>query len=586
MLHTKIHQLMKNRITVVLCLCTAVFDPLAAKTSSLGRPVAQTAINRVSLMPDMPESYRMIDWKQKARSFDAYVFDWNNKDKMGPLIWQDNARRNVDQPTFGLYTAIGDARQGPANNGGEFHESLNALAALLGAGLVGIDKRNQDGRNYVKMVQNYFNSSNGWNIMMNNTNPQVANLGGGYGRDWWYDILPNALYYAVCDVFPGVDGADAILRSVAEQFAKADSVLDGNYDYSYFDYGKMRGGRSHIPYQQDAAGGHAYVLLDAYKKFGDKRYLTHCERAVEALVSQKESRFYEALLPLGVYTAAYLNATQGKQYDTHKLLDWVFDGCQSPTGRTGWGIIVGKWGEYDVSGLQGSITDNGGYAFLMNSIKPAWPFVPMVKYEPQYASAIGKWMLNNASACRLFFPGYIDEKNQWASELKDVTHNEIAYEGLRKSDDYGMYYLKGVSPVAIGDGPKWITGNPTVSMFSVYSTAPIGILGAIVDTTDVEGILKLDCNVTDFYSPRPYPVYLVYNPYDADKTITYTAARPCDLFDVVAKTCVARRVTAGTPVVIPARQARLIYELPVGTKVSKRGGRLVAGKNNIILYHN
>lgn len=47
----------------------------------------------------------------------------------------------------------------------------------------------------------------------------------------------------------------------------------------------------------------------------------------------------------------------------HKLLDWVFDGCQSPTGRTGWGIIVGKWGDYDVSGLQGSITDGGGYAF-------------------------------------------------------------------------------------------------------------------------------------------------------------------------------------------------------------------------------
>lgn len=74
----------------------------------------------------------------------------------------------------------------------------------------------------------------------------------------------------------------------------------------------MRGGRSHIPYQQDAAGGHAYVLLCAYKKFGDKRYLQHAKSATEALLSQKESRFYEALLPLGCYTAAYLNATEGK----------------------------------------------------------------------------------------------------------------------------------------------------------------------------------------------------------------------------------------------------------------------------------
>ena len=51
-------------------------------------------------------------------------------------------------------------------------------------------------------------------------------------------------------------------------------------------------------------------------------------------------------------------------------------------------------------------------------------------------------------------------------------------------------------------------------MFSVYSSSPVGILGAIVDTTNVKGILKLDCNATDFYASRPYPVYLYYNPYD------------------------------------------------------------------------
>lgn len=282
------------------------------------------------------------------------------------------------------------------------------------------------------MVQNYFNSDNGWNIVMNNTTPSVALLGGGYGRDWWYDVLPNALYYAICDVFPNVDGAEKIQKSIAEQFVKADSVLNGNYDYSYFDYAQMKGMVNHIPLQQDAAGGHAYVLLCAYHKFGDPRYLQHSKSAIEALLAQKESRFYEALLPLGVYTAAYLNAVEGANYDVAKLLDWVFDGCKSPAGRTGWGIIVGKWGDYDVSGLQGSITDGGGYAFLMNSIKPAWPFIPMVKYQPQYAKAIGKWMLNNASACRLFYPGEIDETHQWAPELKDITYDNVSYEGLRK----------------------------------------------------------------------------------------------------------------------------------------------------------
>lgn len=102
---------------------------------------------------------------------------------------------------------------------------MNSLAAILGAGLVGIDKTNQDGYNYVKMAQNYFNSDTGWNIVMNNTTSSVGSKGGGYGRDWWYDVLPNALYYAVCDVFPGVDGAESIQKSIAEQFTKADSVL-------------------------------------------------------------------------------------------------------------------------------------------------------------------------------------------------------------------------------------------------------------------------------------------------------------------------------------------------------------------------
>lgn len=568
-----------------LLIAVCLLASCSSNGNNFGEKVKQVSIHRVDSMPDMPETYKMLDWKQKAKMYDQFIFDWNNKSEVGPLIWLDDARRNMDQTTFGLYTAIKDIRQGKNANNGEFHESLNSLAAILGAGLVGIDKTNQDGYNYVKMVQNYFNSDNGWNIVMNNTTPSVALLGGGYGRDWWYDVLPNALYYAICDVFPNIDGAEKIQKSIAEQFVKADSVLNGNYDYSYFDYAQMKGMVNHIPLQQDAAGGHAYVLLCAYHKFGDPRYLQHSKSAIEALLAQKESRFYEALLPLGVYTAAYLNAVEGANYDVAKLLDWVFDGCKSPAGRTGWGIIVGKWGDYDVSGLQGSITDGGGYAFLMNSIKPAWPFIPMVKYQPQYAKAIGKWMLNNASACRLFYPGEIDEKHQWAPELKDITYDNVSYEGLRKTDDYGKESLKGVSPVAIGDGPKWIKGNPTESMFSVYSSSPVAILGAIVCQTNVEGILQLDCNVTDFYVEKPYPVYLYYNPHKEAKTITYQATQPCDLFDIVAKEYIAKNIKANGSVEIPANDARVIVELPAGTELELKDGKIIANKQNIISYN-
>lgn len=574
----------KSNYLLIALVAASSLISCSKKEQSFGEAVTQKPIARVDSMPNMPSPYNILNWEEKAKAFDKFAFDWNNKSEAGTIIWLDDSRRNLDQTTFGLYTAIKDIRQGKEANNGEFHESLNSLAAILGAGLVGIDKTNQDGYNYVKMVQNYFNTDKHWNIVMNNTNPVVAMQGGGYGRDWWYDVFPNALYYAVCDVFPNVEGAEQIQRTVAEQFVKADSVLNGNYDYSYFDYAQMKGMVNTIPLQQDAAGGHAYVLLSAYRKFGDPRYLKHSKSAIEALLSQKESPFYEILLPLGVYTAAYLNATENTNYDVQKLLDWTFDGCKNPKARYGWGVIVGKWGEYDVSGLQGSITDGGGYAFLMNSIKLAWPFVPMVKYEPQYARAIGKWMLNNANACRLFYPMEIDDKHQWAPELKHITNNNVSYEGLRRTDDYGKPSLKGVEPVAIGDGPKWIKGNPTESMFSVYSSSPVGILGAIVRETNIDGILQLNCNATDFYAPRPYPTYLYYNPHKEDKTVTYNSTVVVDLFDIVSKKYMAKNVQGEGKINIPADGACIIVELPAGTQLKAEQQRIVADGKHIISY--
>ena len=556
----------------------------ACRETNFGDPVKQVSISRIDQMPNLPEPYKILDWRKKALDFDAYVFNFDTRICGNPVIWLDSAQRNIPQTTFGLYTAVNDSRQGPKNNNGEFHESLNSLAALLGGGLVGIDKTSQNGYNYVKMVQNYFNSDNGWNIVMNNTCPEVALLGGGYGRDWWYDVFPYVLYYAVCDVFPGVSGADSIQHVIAEQFCKADSVLNGNYDYSYFDYSQMKGMVNNIPLQQDAAGGHAYVLYAAYKKFGDPRYLQHAKSALEALLSQKESRFYEILLPMSAIVASRLNAEEGTQYDVKKILDWTFDGCQNPNGRYGWGVMAGRWGDYDVSGLQGSILDGGGYAFFMNSVKLTWPLVPMVKYEPQFATAIGKWMLNNVNACRLFYPGEIDDEHQWLPEMKGLTDNNIAYEGLRKTDCYGKESLKGIEPVALGDGPNWTSANPAESMFSLYSTSPVGILGAMVSETSESGILRINCNTTDFYSERPYPVYLYYNPHAENKVIGYYSEEKVDLFDIVTKKYIARGKSGSFEIELPALNASVIVELPSGMKLRSVDGRIVTKDNHVISY--
>jgi len=564
-----------KKISFIILLLT-LLAVLYSCSPQTWEPVAQISLPRIDQMSELPQPLKIIDWKKKAIRFDSLVFNFKNNALYGSLIWLDSARRNFDQVTFGLYTVIGDARQGPKNNNGEFHEALTSLNSLLSAGLMKIDKTRQNGFNYVKMAQNYFNRDNHWNIVMNNTNSSVAMLGGGYGRDWWYDVYPNVLYYGVSALFPDVENTKFIQHSIAEQFFKADSVLNGNYDYSYFDYSRMKGMRNNIPWQQDAAGGHAWVLYSAYWKFGDKRYLQGAESAIQALVNQKESRFYEVLLPFGAYTAARLNAEQGTDYDVTRLLNNIFDGCQSKDGRYGWGIIAEKWGDYDVYGLQGSITDGGGYGFFMNSVAITWPLVSMVKYEPKYARAIGKYMLNVVNASRLFYPDQIDEKNQWLPELKDLTSGIIGYEGLRKADDLNNPTLKGISPVAIGDGPKWVAGQPKESMFSLYSTSIAGIFGAIVNNTGVEGILALDCNATDFYAENKFPVYLYYNPYEETKTVTYLSDNNIDLFDIISKKYMAKGERGNVSISLPAREAALIVILPAGTLLKKEGSKIMA----------
>lgn len=566
-----------------MTLLLAILFGLFSCGNNLGKPIVQTAIPRIEQMPNMPQPYKTIDWEKKALQFDSLVFNFNNTSSYGPLIWLDSARRNLDQVTFGLYTVMGDIRQGPKHNNGEFHEALTSYQSIIGAGLLGIDKTSQRGFNFVKMSQNYFNSATKWNIVMNNTTPEVALAGGGYGRDWWYDVYPNVLYYGVAALYPNVENTEMIQRSVANQFYKADSVLNGNYNYSYFDYAKMKGMQNNIPFQQDVAGGHSWILLSAYHKFGDERYLKGAKSATDALLSQKESRFYEILLAFGTYTAARLNAEHGTNYDVTKVLNWIFDGCQAKDGRYGWGVIAERWGDFDVHGLQGSITDGGGYGFFMNSVGMAWPLVPMVKYEPQYAKAIGKYMLNVVNASRLFYPDQVDSAHQWLPELKDLTHGIIGYEGIRKMDDYRKPALKGVSPVSTGDGPKWVAGQPKESMFSLYSTSIAGIFGAIVDTTDVQGILALDCNVTDFYADNPYPVHLYFNPYENDTTVNYSSDVNVDLFDIVTKKYLAKAQQGNIALKLPAGEACLLVELPAGTKLKQDGKKLKAN-NSIISY--
>ena len=545
------------------------------QTFSKSDPIAQLTIPRVERMPNHPKPYIFKDWAQTTKDFDRYIFDFNQKGVYLPFIWLDTLQRNYPQTTFGLYTALGDIRMGAKVNNGENHEALGGLGAVLGATLVGIDKSKQDGRDYVGMLKNYYNKDNGWNVIMNFTN-KGAHIGGGYGNDFWYEVHNNVLFYSVANYYPKEPQFDEILRGIAEQFYRSDSVMGKNYSYSYFDFKEMKPHKNHIPTQEDVAAGYAFILYSAYIKFGDAKYLNAAKNAMDVLYNQKENRFYEAMMPLAAYIGARMNVEQGTHYDIQRYLNWTFDG--DAVGREGWGVLVDKWGDYDVSGLLGSTVDHGGYGFLMNTFDMMMPLSAMVRYDPRYARAVGKWALNASNAARFCYPYDIPDSLQAIPQYKVITKNVIAYEGIIKGSSYPQF--EGKTPFAQGDGPQWEKGMPQQTMFSVYGSSHVGFFGGTIEATDVPEILRIDCRLTDMFRKQSaYPTYLFFNPYSEIKRIeTNVGSEKVDIYDLVSGTFIHKGVRGKVGVYLPTDAARLLVYVPSGKQWTTEKGVLTAGR--------
>ena len=126
----------------------------------------------------------------------------------------------------------------------------------------------------------------------------------------------------------------------------------------------------------------------------------------------------------------------------------------------------------------------GGYGFTMNTFVMAWPLVPLVRYDARFARAIGKWMLNAASAARLLYPGAHPPGRQSCPGWKGDPNNVIAYEGLMHNWRRDEQLQAGGDPVVHRWGPKTDLG--------VYGSAYVGIFGGIISRTDNAKILQLD----------------------------------------------------------------------------------------------
>ena len=412
-----------DRLTRLIA-CT-IIPLVCADAARCTEPTRQIQIPRVEQMPNLPRPYEMRDWGKVARDYDALAFDFDRQGQFLPVMRWHEAPRDSSATVFALDTYVGWASDG--------YETITCLGAVNGATAAGIDKSNQDDRDWVELCAGYFTDQYGLNLYLNNPNDKT-------GNSFWYELFPSVLFYRIYARYPDTEGMERQFLLTADRWYDACAAMGGrtrtrtvpDFNHTAFDFLRMKPVDNGLWKEADSAAAIAWLEYTAYVQSGEKKYLTAADWGMRFLEETRENPYYEVLLPLGAYLAARMNAEQGTDYDVEKLVNWCFDASN----HRKWGASAGKWGPLDCSGLIGSIVSEAGdYAFAMNTFEQASSLVPLVRYDERFARAIGKWMLNAANSARLLYADGLPEDQQtdaeWARQYDPSSC--IAYEGLRRT---------------------------------------------------------------------------------------------------------------------------------------------------------
>lgn len=533
-------------------------------SSAIAINAQQININIIEQMPNMPSPYEMRDWKKVAAGYDSLVFDINRTGQYLPLIWINN--NTVNYPghvSFGLHTVVGTTSPSSA-------EAINLIPATTGASLIGVDKSNQNGFNWVLMCEEYFNKENSANVYLNH--PTGSNW-----DDWWYDVMPNIFFYQLYDKYSDTGDFSNQFLYVANRWLAAVKAMGGSttpwhvpyMNYRAFNLMTMQPLSSGVV-EPEASGAIAWILYNAYLETGNEQYRIGAEWCMEFLNSLNTNPSYELQLSYGAFAAARMNAELGTTYNLSKMLNWCFD--VGPLRQ--WGAITGTWGGYDVDGLIGEVNGSNDYAFLMNTFEQVGALVPSVRYDDRYARAIGKWVLNAANSARLFYTNYLPDQNQdseeWAHQYDPNSY--IGHEALRQNQS-------GNSPYATGDA---ISGAWGLTNLALYGSSHVGILGGIIDTTNVSMILKLDLLKTDYFHKDAFPSFLFYNPYSTEKSVVINVGNEVrNIYDAVSNSLIKSAVTGETSIIIPPDAAVIAVIIPAGSVITYDLNKALV--NNIII---
>jgi hypothetical protein len=526
----------------------------------------QISIARIESMPNKPSPYVMRNWKDVALGYDLLVFNPNLTGTYLPLV-------AVGQ-NFSLSSYVG---QPPAQT----REAINCLPAVISATLVGVDKTNQNGIDWVSKCQLWFNQNSQEHVYLNNP-------GGSSGDDWWYDLMPNVFFYQLYHFYPNTPNFRTQFTTVADRWLAALIAMGAgtnpwsiaDIDHRGWYLATMTPNNSSV-HERESAGTIAWLLYNAFIQTGDPKYRIGAELAMESLLVYPSSAnpSYELQLPYGAYIAARMNAEIGTTYDLGKLMGWCFSDGRDNSRL--WGVTTGTWGGYDCNGLIGETSEatGNGYPFAMNSFEQIGALVPLVRYDARYARIIGKWVLNAANSSRLFYTNYLPDQNQdgaaWSHQYDP--HSYIAHESMHEFNPANS----SISPFATGDAIR--NGNPT--NFALYGSSHAGILGGIIDTTDVPMILRLDVLKTDYFHAPAYPTFLYFNPDAAQHSVNFDAGPGMhDIYDAVSHTFILQNVTGVVRLPVGANSAVVAVIAPAhGTIGYNLDQKLINGV--VVDYH-
>ncbi len=499
--------------------------------------------------PLLPDPLVIRDWKQTALDYHQLAFNPYVTGQYLPLLYQytANTAAGYSGPAFGLPSYIGNS----LNSG----EALTALGAVLGGTLAGLNMASLNGADRVQQGEVFYCVANGRGLVLNNLNSQ------GSGSAW-YDIYPSILFYEIGSRYPGRPSFQAKMTAIANSWLTALPVLSNNWEHTGFNFATMT--PTDFAWDEpDMAIGIAWLEYMAYVQFHNTNHLAAADTCMTQMNSRTANPFYEVLGFYGPLLAARMNAELGRNYSTSKHLNWIF--APTSDARPGWGCENGRWGNYDAYGLMGSTTDSSGYAFSMNSYVSPGIIAPLVRYEPQYARLLGRWLLHVAANANLFYPNTLPTNMQSsAAWVQQTGVQSISYEGVRR--------LGPTTPYATGDVSAPIQDvNP-------YGAWGSGYMAALFQTSNVPGILQIDCIATEAFAPATCPTYLYYNPYAIVKQVTVNVGPGVKhLYNLVTGAFLATNVSGTATLNLSPDSAIALVLCPTTNAISQSGQRLLVG---------